>query len=538
VITAEEVKGPKHIRLLRAERGAAVLMTLAAIALHVVNAVSAGALWRDEVNTVGLATLPSFRDVWQNLQFDSFPILWLVAVRFLSATFGSMNDSAFRAAGLVVGLFLLAAVWISARFIGRQVPLVALAIFALSPAVIRWGDSLRAYGAGMTAAILICTTMWRFAQLGTRPSFAVALLASLAGVQTLYYNATVVLATCAGAAAVCVAERAWRRLKGVAAIGVISAASLAPYAGTIGRGTWNSLVTIPEFTVGWFLVKLGETLDPAGPWALPLWLAAVVVALYASVRETTFRKNAPSAYARRVVLFAATTLLVGVVSHFGFLKALSYLTQPWYYLTLLALTATCIEAISASLATTVPARITRLCVAVAVAAATTMSAFSHVRSRMTNVDAIAAELRSAARHDDLILLNPWYLGVSFGRYSEGPATWRMVPDVGFDRFHRFDRIAPLMLEANTAAPVTPIITEAERVLRAGGTVYFAGDLPSSAEPAISLAPANLPQDGWNCLSTRRNGQPISLDFWPTMPPNSKLFPSQTPRRSALSNTSD
>jgi hypothetical protein len=472
-------------------------MTLAAVALHVVSAVSAGALWRDEVNTVGLATLPGFRDVWQNLQFDSFPILWLVAVRFLSATFGSMNDAAFRAAGLVVGLFLLAAVWMSARFMGRQVPLVALSIFALSPAVIRWGDSLRAYGAGMAAAILICTTVWRFAELGTRARFAVALLASLAGVQTLYHNATVVFATCAGAAAVCVAERAWRRLVGVAAIGVVSAASLAPYAGTIGRGTWNSLVTIPEFTVGWFLVKLGGTVDPAGRWALPLWLAAFVLALYASVRETrAFRKNTPSAYSRRVVLFAATTLLVGSVSHFGFLKALSYLTQPWYYLTLLALAATCIEAISASLVTTVPARIARLCVAVVVAAATTMSAFSHVGSRMTNVDAIAAELSSAARLDDLILLNPWYLGVSFGRYSEGPATWRMVPDVGFDRFHRFDRIAPLMLEANTAAPVTPIITEAERVLRAGGTVYFAGDLPSFTEPAISLAPANLPQDGW------------------------------------------
>src|SRR5687768_5941314 len=119
------------MRLRSAERGAAVLLTLTAIALHVVNARSAGALWRDESNTVGLATLPSLREVWQNLQFDSFPILWLAAVRSLATIFGPMNDVAFRVTGLALGLFVLITIWGSARLIGRQVPLVALAIFAL-----------------------------------------------------------------------------------------------------------------------------------------------------------------------------------------------------------------------------------------------------------------------------------------------------------------------------------------------------------------------------------------------------------------------
>jgi hypothetical protein len=43
--------------------------------LLVLTAMHAGPLWRDETNTFNLAHMPSLRDIWHNLQFDSFPLL-------------------------------------------------------------------------------------------------------------------------------------------------------------------------------------------------------------------------------------------------------------------------------------------------------------------------------------------------------------------------------------------------------------------------------------------------------------------------------
>ena len=54
----------------------AVIGTLVASALHVVFGMRAGALWRDEVNSLELATVPVFRDVDDlRLQFFSRALL-------------------------------------------------------------------------------------------------------------------------------------------------------------------------------------------------------------------------------------------------------------------------------------------------------------------------------------------------------------------------------------------------------------------------------------------------------------------------------
>ena len=100
-----------RVDIRKAEAATAALLTLGAVWLRYVTARSAGGLWRDEANTVGLATLPTLGEVWSNLQYDSFPLLWVVIVRQLVSVFGPMNDAAFRATGFVVGMLILAAVW-------------------------------------------------------------------------------------------------------------------------------------------------------------------------------------------------------------------------------------------------------------------------------------------------------------------------------------------------------------------------------------------------------------------------------------------
>lgn len=135
--------------LKRAEATAAALLTIEAIWLRYLAATASGALWRDEANTVALITFPSLSDVWKNLQFDSFPMLWLLVLRGFSAAVGPMNDHAFRSLGFMIGLAMVGALWFYARTLRQSYPLISLALFAMSPSVIIWGDSLRGYGFGI-----------------------------------------------------------------------------------------------------------------------------------------------------------------------------------------------------------------------------------------------------------------------------------------------------------------------------------------------------------------------------------------------------
>ena len=70
----------KRIAKLGIETSAALIGT-AFSALLVLTAMNAGPLWRDETNTFNLARMPSFRDIWNNLRFESFPLLWPLVVR-------------------------------------------------------------------------------------------------------------------------------------------------------------------------------------------------------------------------------------------------------------------------------------------------------------------------------------------------------------------------------------------------------------------------------------------------------------------------
>ena len=140
--------------LRRVEAAAAALLTLAAIWIHFVAARSLGGLWRDEANTVGLATMPTIGEVASNLQYDSFPILWLAVIREFSLLAGPLNDPAFRALGFVVGVGVLAMLWLNARILGHSFPLFSLALLGFSPSLIIWGDSMRAYGFGILLILL------------------------------------------------------------------------------------------------------------------------------------------------------------------------------------------------------------------------------------------------------------------------------------------------------------------------------------------------------------------------------------------------
>ena len=152
----------------RVELLIAVLLTLLAVHLHVVFLLDAGALWRDEVNSVDFARMP-LPVAWHNLQFDSFPMLSTVLLRgwgSIQSGGGAATPSAgppsaappaaplaaaitrtdrwFRIYGFVIGLCFLAAVWITCRLLGGRgsPPLLSLALVGMAPWAIQAMDSI------------------------------------------------------------------------------------------------------------------------------------------------------------------------------------------------------------------------------------------------------------------------------------------------------------------------------------------------------------------------------------------------------------
>jgi hypothetical protein len=486
--------------LRKAELGVAALLTSVVVYLHILASTSAGGLWRDEANTVGLATLPKLGDVARNLQYDSFPILWLVVVREYATVVGSMNDPAFRVLGSVVGIGVVAALWFIAREVGHSLPLVSLPLLAMSPSLILWGDSMRAYGFGILLILITGGLLWRFVEQPTRRRFIAALLVSVASVHTLFYNSVLLLAFGAGAVAVCVMNRAWRTGLLVVVIGGVAAASMLPYVSQIrDASSWNALVREPDYSFAWFWLKLEETVRPAGPWALTLWFFLFILAVVTGVGAVRYHgKLGLSRKQREVALFSVVTLIVGVPAIMIFLNTLSYYTQPWYYLTLLAMAGVCIDAVLGALMQDRSARIFRLIGASLLAVATLFPAARAARVRHTNVDLISDRLNTVAEPGDIVLVAPWYNGVSFSRYYRGSARWETVPGIGFHRFHRYDLIKLEMMRPDQFEAVRTLVDNASNALRAGHRVFVVASIESlpSGQPPRVLAPAPSPGRPW------------------------------------------
>ena len=175
--------------LRQSEWGLAVLLTVAAVWLHFFYLIHAGGLWRDEISVKSIATLPSFGQVWEALPHDHCPILFPSLVRIWSASGLGTTDIGLRILGLGCGLLLLAAFWVASRTMDQGLPLLSLALAGLNFTVIRYCDSIRAYGLATMGILLTMSLIWRFIEAPTMRRGLLAGMAAVLSVQTLYQNA-------------------------------------------------------------------------------------------------------------------------------------------------------------------------------------------------------------------------------------------------------------------------------------------------------------------------------------------------------------
>ena len=464
------------------------LITVAGVYLHWVNFRSAGALWRDEAGVVRIATLPTIREMWSNVGHESCPILFPALLRTWSFTVGGA-DSALRVMGFIVGLLVLGAVWLNGWFFHRSAPLVALSLLAVNASVVRWGDSLRAYGLASVLMLLALATGWRFAREPSLKRWLVAGLVAVISVQNLFQNSFLLLAVCAAAAAVRMRRRDFKNALAALAIGVPAAVSLLPYSAMIREAQDWSVLSQIGFLSPLIWTNLSLAMAPTLAWLRWLWIALAILAIARCVIRVL--PDAAQDDADTAAFFAGTALMGALICFLIFLRLAKMPTQVWYFLPLTTFAAVCIDAALSNW----PARWQFWRCAFAILALVCLpGARELITYRQTNMDLVADVLRKRADAHDLIIVHPWTFGVSFDRQYSGPTPWTTVPPLADHRFHRYDLFKAKMILENPAQPVCDRIAA---TLHAGNHVWLIGDVPLSQTPPPQIEPA--PNNPWGWL---------------------------------------
>jgi len=494
--------------------------------LLVLTAMYAGPLWRDETNTLSVAQMPSLKEFWNNLTFESLPPLWPLLLRGWSFLGLADSDAGIRVLGLYVGFFFLASLWLCSRWIGGRAPILSIALLGSLPAFIFIMGANRGYGLANCLLVLSFGMIWRMVEFPSRSRVLLAGLTCILFAHCIYYDVVFLCAMLSGAAMVAIRRRQWKTLGALVGIGAVSGASLVICLPIIRRSSvFLPMLQEPSFNFSILWHKLGDALaarssaQPAGPngpegW---LWVALLlggsVVALVmqrARERQMPNREAAPAIAARTrtdLALFCVVSMLFGTVGYFAFLLRLHYLTQTWYYVEMFSLCAISLDGIlGANWPTLRPWGLLRIGFMVVMMTWGAKSAWEEAHTRRSNVDLIAAVLGKKASAGDLIVVQGPWEGVTFDRYYHGQAHWVTVPPIDSHKVHRND----LVLEKlNQRDPMAPVLREITNTLRNGNSVWIVRHV-TAVDPK-QLPPPPPPPPG---LPTRWWLQPY-LVYWST-----------------------
>jgi len=510
------LKTTYRLRLSRpgAETAAALAGTAFATLLLVLTALYAGPLWRDEINTLNLAQMPSLKELWNNQAFESFPPLWPLLLRGCGFLGLAGSDASVRVLGLYVGLFFLAALWLCSRWTGGRAPILSVALLGSLPAFIFIVGANRAYGLASGLLVLSFALIWRLVESPSRSRALWAGLVCLLFAHCVYYDVVFLGPMLAAGALVAIRRGQWKTLGALAGIGIVSSASLAIYLPIIHRGSaYVSMNQLPVFNFSVLWHRLGNALtarsnaQPPGFNGPEIWLwmalllggCVVAVMLQRAQRRQAQNQEVIVRVRADLALFCVVSMLLGIAGYLAFLMKLQYVTQTWYYVEMLCLCTISLDGLlGANWPALRPWGWLRIGFMVAMMSWGARSAWEEAHTRRSNVDLIAAILGQKAATEDLIVVQSAWEGITFDRYYHGQAHWVTVPPIDSHKVHRNDLVLEKLIQPDPMAPVLRGMTD---TLRNSNSVWIVGNM--SATRPKPPPPSDLPIKWWT----------FHLDYW-------------------------
>ena len=510
----------KRIPKPSAETAAALIGTVFSAILLVLAAMNAGPLWRDETNTFNLARMPSLRDIWHNLQFESCPLLWPLLVRG-GGVLGLIDaDMGIRILGLGIGLFFLTSLWLCQRWIGGRAPTLSIALLGGLPAFIFIVGANRAYGLGGSLLVLSFGKIWQLLESPTKSRIFSAGFVCLLFVQCVYYDVIFLGAMLGAGALLAIRRQQWKTLWTMAGIGLMAGASLFIYLPIIHRVPeylpfWRSPFFEPAALWDGLLDALAarSSANPDGAKGPQIWiwiallLAGIVVAV---IMQRTRARQRPklevsskSANLERadLALFCVVSVVLGIIGYLGFLVKLQFFIQPWYYVTILILCAISLDGIlSASWPALCPWGLVRGGFLVVMMILNARPAWAEAHTRRSNLDVAADFLSHNTSAGDLIVVQDAWEGLTFNRYYRGEAQWLSIPPIDSHEVHRIDLA---MAEMNQPDAMTPVLRAITNTLTSGHHVWLVGSIPIArwrdappGQTPLPPRPSEMPTGWW------------------------------------------
>lgn len=490
--TDPKTTNPPRLPKLGAEVIVALAGTVFTAILLTLTAMYAGPLWRDEVNTANVAQMPSLHELWNNLPFESFPPLWPLLERGCSLLGLANGDAGIRVLGLYVGLFFLASLWLSVRWMGCRAPIMSVALLGSLPAFIFIAGANRAYGLACGLLVLSFGLIWRMVESLSWRRILLAGFICLLFAHCVYYDVVFLGAILAGGAVVAFRRRQWNTLGALAGIGAVCAGSLAIYLPIIRRGSvYVPLMQWPFFKASTLWDRFGDAvtirssgeLGRNGPEAW-LWIVLILGGLVAALaQQRTCALQSPDLEtavmtANRVradrALFCGVSMLVGVAGLFVFLARLHYWTQSWYYVEVLCLCTLSLDGLlGANWPVLRPWGLLRIGFLMVLMSWGAKSVWEEAHTRRSNVDLIATVLDKHASDKDFIVVQTAWEGITFDRYYHGRTPWVTVPPMDSHKVHRTD----LMFEQmNQPDAMFPVLSEMTNTLQSGHSIWLVGNM--------------------------------------------------------------
>jgi hypothetical protein len=470
----------------------AILLSGAVLFVFFVRATHAGALWRDECDSVELARMPTFADVLHNLKFTSFPILFPATIRLFTNLFGT-SDATLRAFGFLIGVAFIIVAWFNARTNRGEVPLLLPALAGLNLTFLTDGTWIRGYGLGSVLLILAFALTAMFVARPSVVRLIAAFIAYIVCMQSLYFTAALVPALLLAAFAIFLFRRQFKWALGVCVVAAICAVSYIPQLLTYREiKDWTILLRYPitpQLIWKEFLIACGNPVPFVGIVWLALASMSILGAAIILVRRTDRAQfgTAP--------LFALLTIAIATTTYYTFLGITHTAPQTRYHIAYLCLLAAALELIVTALCLYPFVRIARLLVVVALGIFLPITAWSRITQRETTVDLLAKNLERYAAAEDLIVVNPWFLGPSFSWYYHGTTRWMTLPELSEKRIHRYDQIKTKMEQTDAIADLKQAIM---KTLQSGNRVWLVGGAqPTEQNGPLSLAPAPDPVFAWS-----------------------------------------
>ena len=119
-------------------------------------------LYIDEAFLVLSVSARPFAEAMRSMAWDQPPHVVFLAIQRLTLRLGGMNEWALRTPQLVYGITLVGAVWwLARRLVGAAPAVLATAMVAISPILIRYSTEARPYAGDALVAVLLLTLALR-----------------------------------------------------------------------------------------------------------------------------------------------------------------------------------------------------------------------------------------------------------------------------------------------------------------------------------------------------------------------------------------